>query len=319
MQLDLLGSMDNLPTRTLGRTGLEVTTLGFGALELRGMVAGVGRPLLPEQPPQILNAVLDAGINYIDVAVDYGEAEEHIGRHISHRRSEFYLATKCGCPLDNSGFRPDERTRLGVPMPRFHDYSRDSIVNACHQSLRRMKTDYLDIVQFHFSPGREMLEQEDAVETLQELQRQGKIRYLGCSSILPNVFDHIAMGVFDVLQVPYSILQPEHGDAIAAAASAGIGIVIRGGVARGEPGAGSGNPDVWDLWRRAGLDDLLDGMTATEFLLRATISNPAAHTTIVGTLNPAHLRENLAAAMAGPLPESVLLEAQRRLEEVRSG
>ncbi len=306
--------METIPTRTLGRTGLQVTTLGFGALELRGMVAGVGRPLSADQPPAILNAVLDAGINYIDVAVDYGEAEEHIGRHISHRRSEFYLATKCGCPLDNSGFRPDERTRFGVPMPRFHDYRRDSIINACYQSLRRMNTDYLDIVQFHFSPDREILEQEDAVGTLQELQRQGKIRYLGCSSILPNVFDHIAMDAFDVLQVPYSILQPEHADAISAAASAGIGIVIRGGVARGEPGAGSGSADVWERWERAGLDDLLDEMTATEFLLRATISNPDAHTTIVGTLNPTHLRENVAAVLKGPLPADVLDEAKRRLD-----
>lgn len=306
--------MENLPTRTLGRTGLAVTTLGFGALELRGMVAGIGRSLTSDQPPQILNAVLDAGINYIDVAVDYGEAEEHIGRHISHRRSQYYLATKCGCPLDNAGFQPEERTRYGVPMRRFHDYTRDSIINACHQSLRRMNTDYLDIIQFHFSPDREVLEQEDAVETLQELQRQGKVRYLGCSSILPNIFDHIAMDVFDVLQVPYSILQPEHDDAIAAAAAAGIGIVIRGGVARGEPGAGSGSADVWERWERAGLADLLEGATATEFLLRSTISNPDAHTTIVGTLNPAHLRENVAAALKGPLPDGVLEEAKRRLD-----
>ena len=81
--------MSDLPRRTLGRTGLPVTTLGFGALELRGMVAGVGRPLTPDQPERILSAALDAGINYIDVAVDYGEAEAHIGRCIAQRRQEF--------------------------------------------------------------------------------------------------------------------------------------------------------------------------------------------------------------------------------------
>ncbi len=311
--------MLELPTRVLGRTGLEVTTLGFGALELRGMVAGVGRPLSPVQPAKILNAVLDAGINYIDVAVDYGEAEEHIGKNISHRRPEFYLASKCGCPLDNTRFRPEERTRFGVPLPRLHDYSRDNIINACHQSLRRMKTDYLDIVQFHFSPAREVLEQEGAIETLQDLKRQGKIRFLGCSSILPNIFDHIEMEVFDVLQVPYSILQPEHAGAIASAAAAGLGVVIRGGVARGQPGEGQGTAQVWDLWEKAGLDDLLQDMTATEFLLRATISNPNVHTAIVGTLNPAHLRENAAAARKGPLPAPVLQEAKRRLNSVLAG
>ena len=191
---------------------MSVTTLGFGALELRGMVAGVGRPLSPGQPEAILDAALNAGINYIDVAVDYGEAETHIGRCIPSRRHEFILATKCGCPLDVAGFSPDERTRFGVPLPRLHDYSRENIMNACDQSLRRMKTDFLDIVQLHFSPAREVLEQEGVVQTLQDLKQRGKIRFLGCSSILPNIFDHIEMDVFDVLQVPYSILQPEHED-----------------------------------------------------------------------------------------------------------
>ena len=302
----------------LGHTGLKVTSLGFGALELRGMVAGVGRPLSPEQPGIILNAVLDAGINYIDVAVDYGEAEEHIGAHIAHRRSEFYLASKCGCPLDNTGFRPNERTRFGVPLPRYHDYSRDSIMAACHQSLRRMKTDYLDILQFHFSPAREILEQYRAIETLLDLKQQGKVRHIGCSSILPNIFEHIEMGVFDVLQVPYSLLQPEHAEAIATAAAAGIGVVIRGGVARGEPGEGQGAAQVWDLWEQAHLDDLLQDMTPTEFILRATISNPDVHTTIVGTLNPAHLRDNLASVLKGPLPERVLEEAKHRVQSVLS-
>src|ERR671925_1653906 len=237
--------MPDLPQRILGRTGLRVTILGFGALELRGMVAGVGRPLTAGQPERILNAVLDAGINYVDVAVDYGEAEEHIGRCISNPRQEFFLASKCGCPPDVTKFLPSERTRFGVPLPRLHDYSRQNIMSAVHQSLRRMKTDYLDVVQFHFSPAKEVLEQEGAIQTLQDLQRAGKIRFLGCSSILPHITDHIAMGVFDVFQIPYSALQPEHEASIADAAKAGAGIVIRGGVARGEPGGGQGPPDVW--------------------------------------------------------------------------
>ncbi len=163
----------NLPQRKLGRTGLNVTALGFGALELRGMAAGIGRPLDPSQPETILNAVLDAGINYIDVAVDYGEAEDHIGRCISGHRQEFLLATKCGCPLDVSRLSPSERTRFGVPSPRLHDYSRENIIKACEQSLRRMRTDYLDVVQLHFSPARDVLEQEGTIQTLQDLRREG--------------------------------------------------------------------------------------------------------------------------------------------------
>jgi aryl-alcohol dehydrogenase-like predicted oxidoreductase len=287
-------------------------------LELRDMVAGVGRPLTPGQPERILNAILDAGINYIDVAVDYGEAEEHIGMCISSRRQEFFLASKCGCPLDVTRFAPHERTRFGVPLPRWHDYSRKNIMDAVHQSLRRMRTDYLDIVQFHFSPAREILEHEGAIETLYDLQRAGKVRFLGCSSILPNLTAHIAMGVFDVFQIPYSALQPEHEAAITKAARGGAGIVIRGGVARGEPGAGQGTADVWKLWEHAKMDELLEDMSATQFLLRFTLTNPDVHTTIVGTLNPVHLHENVAAVLQGPLPAAVYAETKRRLAAARA-
>jgi len=214
-------------------------------------------------------------------------------------------------------FPPSQRTRFGVPLPRLHDYSRQNIMDAVHQSLRRMQTDYLDIVQFHFSPAREVLH-EGAIETLHDLQRAGKIRFLGCSSILPNLIDHIAMGVFDVLQIPYSALQPEHEAAIAEAARGGAGIVIRGGVARGEPGAGQGSADVWKFWEHARMDELLEGMSATEFLLRFTITNPDMHTTIVGTLNPAHLHANVAAVLQGPLPAAVYAEAKRRLAAARA-
>ena len=305
----------DIPKRKLGRTGLNVTSLGFGALELRGMVAGVGRDLKPNQPERILNAVLDAGINYIDVAVDYGEAEEHIGRCIASRRREFFLASKCGCPPDVSKFVPAERTRYGVPLPQLHDYSRENIIKTCDQSLRRMKTDYLDVLQFHFSPAIKLLEQEKAVQTLESLKRDGKIRFLGCSSILPNIIDHVEMGVFDVLQVPYSALQPDHENAISIAARAGIGIVIRGGVAKGPPGKGHGSATIWDMWNKAELDELLDGEHRTAFMLRFTITNPDIHTTVVGTLEPEHLLENVAAVLRGPLPASVYTEVKTRLSE----
>jgi aryl-alcohol dehydrogenase-like predicted oxidoreductase len=181
-----------------------------------------------------------------------------------------------------------------------------------------MKTDYLDVLQFHFSPARNILEQEKAVQTLESLKREGKIRFIGCSSILPNITDHIKMGVFDVLQVPYSALQPEHEDVIVAAARAGVGIVIRGGVAKGPPGKGQGSADLWDLWDKAELNELLDGEHRTGFMLRFTITNPNIHTTVVGTLDPEHLLENIAAVLKGPLPASVYSEAKRRLAGARA-
>ncbi|MBM3947010.1 MAG: aldo/keto reductase, partial [SAR202 cluster bacterium] len=164
----------------------------------------------------------------------------------------------------------------------------------------------------------DVLEREGSIQALEDLKREGKVRFIGSSSILPNFADHIAMGVFDVFQVPYSALQPEHEEAIAEAARAGAGIVVRGGVARGEPGEGQGTDRVWDLWRKANLDELLDDESPTEFMLRFTIASPDMHTTIVGTLSSRHLQENVAAALKGPLPPSIYREAGRRLAAARS-
>ena len=237
--------------------------------------------------------------------LDYGESEEQIGEHISHRRSHYFLASKCGCVLDST---------LAPPEARFvHIFDRKNIVDGLNQSLKRMKTDYLDLVQFHASPSKEVLEQERAIETLLDLKREGKVRFIGASSTLPHLADHIAMGVFDAFQIPYSGLQREHEEVISQAVRAGAGTIIRGGVARGVPGEGRGSEDVWRLWNSRKLDELLDGMTKMEFILRFTITHPDLHTTIVGTSNLVHLEENLDAAMKGPLPPAVYEEAKRRL------
>ena len=123
--------MSDLPKRTLGRTGLEVTTLGYGAMELRGVPRG--RDISDEQAERILNAVLDAGINFIDTSVDYGVSEERIGTFISHRRSEYFLASKCGCLtgslLDNP---PPPRPGSGQP----HVFTAENVVRGVEQSLR---------------------------------------------------------------------------------------------------------------------------------------------------------------------------------------
>src|SRR5579862_9760595 len=86
-----------LATRLLGNTGAEVTVLGYGAMELRG--APTGPPIADEDAGTLLNAVLDSGVNFIDTSIDYGRSEELIGRYIGHRRDEYFLASKCGCPL----------------------------------------------------------------------------------------------------------------------------------------------------------------------------------------------------------------------------
>ena len=212
-----------IPKRELGRTGLPVTVLGYGAMELRGVPRG--RDVTEAQAETILNAVLDAGINYIDTSIDYGLSEERIGRYIGHRRSEYYLASKCGCLVGATQAPPGQRNA--------HVFTRDNIVKGVEQSLARMKTDYLDVVQFHSSPSKATLEEHGALDALLELKEAGKVRFVGISATLPHLLDHIAAGVFDVFQIPYSAVEREHEAAIGAASEAGAGIVVRGGAAKG--------------------------------------------------------------------------------------
>jgi aryl-alcohol dehydrogenase-like predicted oxidoreductase len=300
-----------IATRKLGRTGADVTILGYGAMELRGQPRGPA--VAAEDAGRVLNAVLDAGINLIDTSVDYGRSEELIGRYVGHRRDEYFLASKCGCPL---------QMPAGTPPPYPHDYSAANVRADVEQSLRRLGTDRLDLVQVHMSPSRAQLDADDTVGTLQELRDSGKVRFIGMSGTLPNLPDHIAMAVFDVFQIPYSAIQREHEDLITAAAAAGAGTLIRGGVARGAPAddkawrqgpIGLPEGEGQRRWEDSELDGALDGMSRMEFMLRFTVSHPGLSSTIVGTANVDHLRANVAAAENGPLPASVYEQAKDRL------
>jgi aryl-alcohol dehydrogenase-like predicted oxidoreductase len=291
--------------KTLGRTGLEVTQLGYGAMEVRGTRIWGGRPCSDEQADTILNAVVDSGINFIDTANDYGKSELYIGRYLADRRDEFVLATKCGCHVEWAGDHDN------TP----HIWTRDNLLRNIADSLVKMKTDHVDVLQLH-NPDVESVEKGGLVDVLQELKQQGATRFIGCSSTSPHLATYIDWGVFDVFQIPYSALERQHENLITAAGESGAGVIIRGGVARGEPGAGLGNTDRWEVFEKAGLDELLEpGQSRTAFLLRFTLSHPYCHTTIVGTLKPAHLEENLAVAAKGPLPDDVYAEAKRRLDE----
>jgi aryl-alcohol dehydrogenase-like predicted oxidoreductase len=296
-----------LPTCTLGRTGLEVTRLGFGAMEIRGPRIWGGRPVTPQQAETILNAVLDAGINFIDTANDYGYSEEFIGRFIAHRRDEFFLATKCGCTVVRKDANTDETP---------HVWTRENLFRCLEESLSRMKTDYVDVMQLH-NPTFEQCVQNNLVGALDEMKQQGKVRFIGCSTTLPAATAFIEWGVFDVFQIPYSALERRHEWVLARAANSEAGVIVRGGVARGEPGVGLGAADRWKNFEHAQLDELREqGESRTAFLLRFILSNPDIHTTIVGTMKPEHLQENVEAAKRGALSDEVYTEAKRRLEAV---
>ncbi len=295
-----------LTKRTLGRTGLEVTQLGYGAMEVRGSRIWGGRPVTEGQAETILNAVLDVGINFIDTANDYGQSEEFIGKHLNKRRGEYYLATKCGCTVVHKDENTDDTP---------HVWTRENLFRGLHESLERMRTDYVDVMQLH-NPSVEQAEQGDLVAVLQEMKQQGKVRWIGCSSTLPHITSYIDSGVFDVFQIPYSALERQHENVISQAAQAGAGIIDRGGVARGEPGAGLGGEDRWKKFEAANLDELREeGESRTAFLLRFLIAHPDIHTTIVGTLHPEHLQENVAIAAKGPLSPDVYAEVKRRLDD----
>jgi aryl-alcohol dehydrogenase-like predicted oxidoreductase len=301
-------------TRTLGRTQADVTILGYGAMELRGQPRG---PEIDDDTAgRLLNAVLDGGINLIDTSPDYGRSEELIGQHLGHRRDEFFLASKCGCLIE---------IPADAQPPYPHDYSPANVRADVEQSLRRLRTDRLDLVQVHMSPSVEQLRDNQTVETLQELQKEGKVRFIGMSGILPNLPGQIAMDVFDAFQIPYSAVQRDHEELITAAAGTGAGTLIRGGAARGAPSedkswrtgplsqpAGLGQRN----WAASGIGDLLagSGMTPMEFVLRFTLSHPYLSTTIVGTASPDHLQSNIATAEKGPLPADLYAEAKSRLQ-----
>jgi len=301
-----------IETRRLGRTGADVTILGYGAMELRGQPHGPA--ISDDDAGRLLGEVLDGGINLIDTSIDYGRSEELIGRYLGHRRDDYFLASKCGCLLGPSP--PGARS----PFP--HDYSAANVRAGIEQSLRRLGTDHLDLVQVHMSPSREQMAAEDTIETLASVRAEGKTRFIGMSGILPNLPDHIAMGVFDVFQIPYSVVQREHEDLITAAAQAGAGTLIRGGAARGGPAEDKnwaqgplGLPpgEGQRRWASAGMDDLLGGMPRLEFVLRFTLSHPDLSSTIVGTSSVEHLRANLAVARKGPLPADLYDKARQYL------
>jgi aryl-alcohol dehydrogenase-like predicted oxidoreductase len=304
-----------IETRPLGRTGVDVTILGYGAMELRGGPRGPA--IDDEDAGRVLNAVLDGGVNLIDTAIDYGRSEELIGRYLASRRDEYFLASKCGCLL---GDPPPGAT---PPFP--HDFRAANIRAGTEQSLRRLGTDRLDLLQVHMSPSRSEMEAGQTVETMQALRDEGKVRFIGMSGILPNLPDHLAMGVFDVFQIPYSVVQREHEELITAAAAAGAGTLIRGGAARGGPSEDKGwsqgplglaQGEGQRRWEASGLDELIGDMGRLEFVLRFTLSHPDLSSTIVGTSSVDHLRSNLAVAEKGPLPSDLYQEAKRLLGPV---
>src|SRR5215203_4149876 len=145
-----------METRKFGKTDTEFSVLGFGGAEI-----GYNPNQTQEDVDELLNSALDAGLNVIDTAAAYKTSEEMIGKSVGTRRKEYYLLTKCGA-LDGS-------TR--------EDWSKKGILETIENSLRNLKTDYLDIAQLH-SCVIEILRRGEAIEGLQRAQEKGYTRYI---------------------------------------------------------------------------------------------------------------------------------------------
>ena len=279
-----------MPRTALGRTGLEVTRLGYGA--------AFRKRITEDHADRLLNQVIDAGVNFVDTANDYLDSEVRIGRALAHRYDDLHVSTKCGCT---------ERREPHHVNGSIHEWTRDNLYRGVEQSLERLNRGSLEMVQLH-SPTVEECERGRLVETLADMRSSGLVRWTGISTELPHLPVFLECGVFDYFQVPYSAVQREHEHWIAQIAEADAGVVVRGGV----------RPEVparWAAFERARLSELLeDGETTSSFMLRFALAHPGIHTVIVGTTNVDHLRENVEAALAGPLPGDVYAEARSRLD-----
>ncbi|MEV5952985.1 aldo/keto reductase [Streptomyces sp. NPDC051987] len=294
--------------RTLGRTGVQVSTLGLGAMNF----GAIGRTT-QEEATAIVDAALDAGINLIDTADMYGqgESEEMLGKAIAGRRDDIVLATKAGMPMG------DERNHRGG--------SRRWLVTALENSLRRLGVDHVDLYQIHrWDPA---TSDEETLSALTDLQRAGKIRHFGSSTypayrIVQGQWaareHHLSRYVTE--QPSYSLLQrgveahvlpvtEEYGMGVLAWSPLASGW-LSGAVRRGQAITTSRSrslPDRFDLGHpvnQARLDAVERlaavadgaGLTLIQLALGFVTAHPAVTSALIGPRTVDHLRSQLAAA-----------------------
>jgi len=287
--------------RTLGKTGIEVTRLGFGGARI-----GLDHAT-QEQANDLLNGLLDSGINFIDTASGYLESERMIGEAIAGRRKEFFLESKT--PTDGGGGSGPT-------------WSKESITAAIDGSLRDLRTDYLDIVLLH-SCDAATLREGSAVEALMAARDAGKTRHVGYSGDGDNALAAIEMGVFEVLQTSCNVVDQSGLDkVIPAAQTAGMGVVAKRPIANAafaKDESPYGYAD--EYWSRARSLVVPEGAPEDrlELSLRFTLSMDGIDTAIVGTTLKEHALSNIALVEKGPLPASVVDDLRRQFAEHGEG
>ncbi|HYN44299.1 MAG TPA: aldo/keto reductase [Thermoanaerobaculia bacterium] len=279
-----------LEKRPLGRTGLESTFVGFGALEI-GRDWGLGDAGERQRPDdgeagRVLNSVLDLGLSLVDSAAAYHRSEERIGTHLSGRRAEYVLATKCG----EHNREPDT----------YYDFSYGAIKRSIDESLKKLRTDVIDLMQIHFGPDpRKVLDDGETVKAMKDARAEGKIRFLGASTGGEIALRCIASGDFDVLQLEYSLTNRRDEGIVRLCGERGIGVLVRGGLAYGRLTARV-IPHLESLneGERAGTKALLelvggDGRKLTSLALQFLYRNPHVSSVLAGSRRAEHVEANI--------------------------
>ena len=286
--------------RRLGKTDMDVSVLGFGGSEIGYEQAS------PETVAELLNSALDAGLNVIDTAECYHNSEELIGQAVSNRRKEFYLFTKCGHP---HGFGEHA------------DWSKESILESIQRSLRRLKTDKIDIVQVHSSSEAE-LRKGEAIEALQVARDRGYVRYLGYSGDSQAARFAVESGGFDTLQASINIADQEAIDlTLPLAREKQMGVIAKRPIANaawktGHRPIDSYHHEYWQRLRKLNYDFLHDDLKKSiSIALRFTLSLLGVHTAIVGTKRPERWEQNAKLLEEGPLEEATFQKIRERWEE----
>ncbi|MCA9838825.1 MAG: aldo/keto reductase, partial [Trueperaceae bacterium] len=204
--------------RQLGKTDMQVSRLGSGLSEI-----GYGG-IDEKRAAEVLNNALDLGINFLDTAACYNVSEEFVGKSVAHRRTEYYLATKAGHVA--GGYE-------GEP------WTAKTITDSIDRSLKRMNTDYLDLVQLH-SCGLDVLQKGEAIEALQKAQQEGKTRYIGYSGDNDAAVWAVESGLFDTLQTSFNLVEQKARHTLFdKIREKGMGLIIKRPIANSAWGASS--------------------------------------------------------------------------------
>lgn len=287
--------------RKFGKTEMEFSVLGFGGAEI-----GYNSHQTQEDVNELLNSALNAGLNVIDTAAAYKTSEQMIGEAVSSRRKEFYLLTKCGAL--------EAFTRS--------DWSKKGILETIEQSLRNLKTDYLDVAQLH-SCSSEILNRGEAIEALQRAVEKGYTRYIGYSGDNEDAKTAIELNVFDSFQTSVSIAdQSAIEEIIPLAAEKGLGVIAKRPIANAvwrhdSKPESSYHHEYWDRIQKLKYDFLNKSLEeATAIALRFTQTIPGVDTMIVGTTKPNRWQENAKYIAEGNLSSEEFEPIRDRWSEV---